>query len=134
MSIKTFHGSCQCGTIKFEADIDLAATGTTKCNCKSCWKRRWWPVAVQPEGFRAIEGEAALTASPGTAYGRFCEKCGVVPYYAVEAAEWNEGAYVAVNVACLDDLDPEELLAAPVQYCDGRNDAWFQVPAITAHL
>ena len=37
---KTFRGSCRCGNICFEADIDLSA-GTSKYNCTYCWKLRW---------------------------------------------------------------------------------------------
>ena len=128
MSTKTFHGSCQCKAVKFEADIDLAK-GTTKCNCTSCWKRRWWSVRAKTENFRALAGESKLDRERG-----FCIGCGIIPYRKVEAAEWNDGAYVAINVAALDDLEPQDLLAAPLQLCDGRNDDWFHTPAITAHL
>ena len=50
------------------------------------------------------------------------------------AAEWNDGAYVSVSVAALDDLDPAELVAAPVQYCDGRANNCWHPPAETRHL
>ena len=127
--IKTFHGSCKCGAVEFEAGIDLSQ-GTTKCNCTSCWKRRWWSVRAKPEAFRAIRGEDQLNS----AGGGFCRGCGVTPFARVDAAEWNDGAYVAVNVAVLDDLDPRELVAAPIQYCDGRNDNWMAKPEFVAHL
>ena len=124
---KTMHGSCKCGAVKFEADVDLSK-GTTKCNCTSCWKRRWWSLAVKPEGFRSLHGEDQLTEAG------FCTKCGIVPYARVPAAEWNDGAYVSINVAVLDDLDPRELMAAPIRLCDGRNDNWFEKPEYFAHL
>src|SRR5215510_6444344 len=128
MSTKTFHGSCKCGGVKFEADIDLAQ-GTTKCNCTSCWKRRWWTTKVKPEQFRALKGEEHLSE-----HGGFCTGCGITPYGYVEAAEWNDGAYVSINVAALDDLDPRELMAAPIQFCNGREDDWFRKPEFIAHL
>jgi len=124
---KTLHGSCKCGTVKFEADVDLSK-GTTKCNCTSCWKRRWWSLRVAPEGFRPLSGDDQLTE------GGFCKKCGLVPYARIPKAEWNDGAYVSINVALLDDLDPRELMAAPLQLCDGRNDNWWQKPEFIAHL
>ena len=97
---------------------------------QSCWKRRWWSVRVKPENFRSGGGEDQLNAKGGG----FCRGCGIVPYGRVDAADWNDGAYVSVNVAVLDDLDPAELVAAPIQFCDGRNDNWWEKPAVTAHL
>lgn len=136
MSTKTFHGSCQCGTVKFTAAIDLSQ-GTKKCNCTSCFKRRQWSVQVRPEDFVSLSGAENLSgyqAGQATGHGGFCKSCGVAPYSWVEKQEWNDGAYVSVNVATLDDLDPRALMAAPIQFFDGRNDAWHQVPAFTAHL
>jgi hypothetical protein len=136
MNTKTFHGSCHCQRIRFEADIDLSQ-GTTKCNCTSCWKRRWWSAKAKPEAFRSLGGEEHLSGYvPGQARGHtgFCKHCGVIPYGWVGAAEWNDGESVSVNVAALDDLDPAELASAPVTYCDGRNDNWWNAPAETRHL
>jgi hypothetical protein len=44
------------------------------------------------------------------------------------------GAFHAVNIACLDDVGPEELAQAPITYEDGRNDAWERPPAVTRYL
>jgi hypothetical protein len=128
MDTKTFHGSCKCGAVKFEADIDLSQ-GTGKCNCTSCWKRRWWTVRAAPESFRALAGEDVLSKEAG-----FCTKCGIVPYARVPVSEWNPKAYVSVNVAVLDDLDPRELMAAPITYYDGRNNDWMHKPEYADHL
>ena len=136
MAKKTYQGSCKCGRVKFEADLDLSA-GTSKCNCTSCWKRRWWGIRAKPEDFRSLAGAELLSNyRPGAAkgHGGFCKECGVTPYSWVDAAEWNDGEYVSLNVAVLDNLEPAELLAAPVQYCDGRNDNWWNPPAETRHL
>ena len=127
MSKKTYQGSCHCGRVKFEAELDLSQ-GTGKCNCTSCWKRRWWSIRSAPDGFRALSGEDELGPSG------FCRHCGVAVYSRIEAAEWNDGAYVSISVAALDDLDPAELVAAPVQYMDGRHDDWWNPPKETRHL
>jgi hypothetical protein len=42
--------------------------------------------------------------------------------------------YYNINIACLDGLDIDELMAAPIAYYDGRNDDWHAVPAEVRHL
>jgi len=134
---KTYRGSCHCRRVTFEVDLDLEAEGTGKCNCTVCWKRRAWSTRVKPDSFRALTGEAEMRRYPDNQVvegGGFCPTCGVAPFLRIAAQEWNDGASVSVNVACLDDLEPQELIAAPVQYFDGRNDNWWQPPSETRHL
>ncbi len=136
MAAKKYKGSCHCGRVKFEAELDLA-DGTGKCNCTSCFKKRWWSARVKPENFRAISGQEELSGyKPGaeTGHGGFCKHCGVSTYGWVDASDWNPTAYVSISVSSLDDVDPAELAAAPVQYMDGRNDNWWNPPAETRHL
>lgn len=38
------------------------------------------------------------------------------------------GAFYAVQVSLLDDLDPDELAAAPIRYVDGRHDRFDRPP------
>ena len=135
MARKTYHGSCHCGAVKFEADLDIAA-GTGKCNCSICAKKRMWGIGIKPEQFRLVAGEDDLGDYQfGSKQGhhRFCRTCGV-SLFGHGYVEQIGGEYVSVQVAALDDLDLSELAAAPVQYMDGRNDNWWNPPAETRHL
>ena len=136
MAKQTYHGSCHCKRVQFEAALDINA-GTSKCNCTNCWKKRMWTARAKPEDFRSLGGESELSGyKPGAATGHtgFCKHCGVVPYGWVPATEWNPTEYVSINVAALDDLDPAALATAPVTFCDGRADNWWNPPAETRHL
>jgi hypothetical protein len=131
---KTYHGSCHCGGVRFEAEIDLPA-GTSKCNCSICSKARFWKAIVPADSFRLVAGEAALreyTFGQGAIRHYFCATCGVKPFGRGHLDEI--GAFYGVNVMCLDDATDSELAQAPVLYEDGRHDRWDRPPAETRHL
>lgn len=135
MTTRTYRGSCHCGVVAFEADIDLAA-GTGRCNCSYCVKVRSWNVGLKPEAFRLTAGEGATTSYRfGTMAAEhvFCATCGVHAFTRGEIEEIG-GAFVAVAVNCLDDATPQELLSGPVHYADGRHNNWRETPDETRHL
>jgi hypothetical protein len=130
---KSFAGACHCGAVRFEADIDLSA-GTFKCNCPMCTKTRLWGAIVMPADFRLIAGSADLKDyQPDRIHHVFCAHCGVRPF------GWGDdgsvgGKFYAVRLACLEGLDVDELINAPVTYYDGRHDRYDSPPAETRHL
>lgn len=132
--MKTYHGSCHCGAVRYAADIDLAA-GTIKCNCSICRKMRFWAVQVPSAAFRLLDGDASLSEyrfhlkRDGHC---FCRHCGIHVFST--GASPRLGPFHAVTVASLDDLPVEQLLAAPIRYFDGANDEWELPPQETRHL
>jgi hypothetical protein len=128
---KSYQGSCHCGAVRFEADIDLAE-GTVKCNCTMCRKGRNWLAAVAPGDFRLLSGEPELSEyqfGSRAIRHRFCSRCGLRPF-----SHKSDKSFYAVNLACLDNVDPAELIAAPVVYVDGLHDDFKNPPKETRHL
>jgi hypothetical protein len=140
--LKTYHGSCHCGAVRFECDLDLAA-GTRRCNCSFCMKTRMWKVFAIGDTFRLVSGDEALSDyrakdsnwPEGNVHHYFCRTCGVRCFSKgyLEMAPFN-GWFHAVNVATLDDATDAELAATPIQYEDGRNNRWDDAPRETGHL
>ena len=132
---KSYQGSCHCGAVRFRCELDLAG-GTSRCNCSICWKGRFWKAIVPDAAFQLLASGAALAEYRfGTRSIRhwFCRHCGIKPFGEGELAALG-GRFYAVNVACLDDVTIDELLAAPIVHEDGRHSEWSEVPADAALL
>jgi hypothetical protein len=135
MTTKTYKGSCHCGSIAYEADIDLAQ-GAAKCNCTFCTKTRAWKAFVSPSSFRVLSGHdeaIGYRKHPQASLKYFCKVCGVRTHE-IGTADYMGGDFVGVFLSTLDDIAPEQLVAAPVRYSDGRNNNWGNAPGYIDHL
>lgn len=131
---RTYEGGCHCGAVKFEADVDLAG-GTFKCNCSICYKSRAWLAGIPAGDFRLLSGEATLRDyqfGPKRLHHPFCANCGVRPYSHGQDPKGNK--FYAVRVNCLEGVDEQALVDAPVKYFDMRHDDMKTPPAETRHL
>ncbi len=135
MATKTYRGSCHCGQIRYEADIDLACGGA-KCNCTYCLKTRAWKAFVQPAAFRLFTQESKATSyrkHEQAPLKYHCAVCGVQTHER-GAADYMGGEFVGVFLASLDDATPEELANSPQRFVDGLNNNWQNPPAETRFL
>lgn len=135
MSLKKYNGSCHCGKIRYELDLDLSK-GTSKCNCSYCSKVRNWNSMVKPDAFRLITGENELGSyqfGTKSATHQFCKNCGVRILTKGHLEELG-GAFISVSLATLDNVDLEELITSPLWYADWLHNNWRAQPSEIRHL
>ena len=133
MTLKTYHGSCHCGAVRYEADVDLSK-GSSRCNCSICRRTRAWGVGIKPDAFRLIAGEDKLTGYKFGEAGvhKFCGVCGTRTFGDFDVPAMG-GKTVSIQLATLDATD-EELAATPITYCNGRDNDWWHAPEIKSYL
>ena len=139
---QTYTGSCHCGAVRFECELDLSA-GTRRCNCSYCLKTRMWKAFALGDAFRLLQGQDMLSDyqadpsewPPGHVHHYFCRHCGVRGFSKgyLELEPFN-GWFHAINVATLDGMTDEQMAAIPVQYEDGRGGDWEHPPKAHGHL
>lgn len=123
---RTYRGSCHCGAVRYEAELDLSAP-VSRCNCTICMKISQAGQVVKPSALRLLSGaqstrEYRVGQNPN--YRVFCTHCGVNVYAGGNVPELG-GDFRSVNVNTLDDVEPTQLT---YQYWDGRHDNWQAGP------
>jgi len=119
---KTYTGGCHCGQIRYRVELNLQA-GSMQCNCSICSKTNYWGALVKPAAFKLLAGEDSLcdyTFNSRSVHHLFCKHCGIRSFCRGDIPEIG-GAYVTVNLKCLDDVD---LTGVPIKHMNGRNDDW----------
>ncbi len=115
------QGSCHCGAVRFEVEVDTSKGGM--CNCSICAKVGAVGAIVKPAAFSLLAGEGSLGAYEwGAKISKrfFCSRCGVHCFARGHLAELG-GDYVSVNLNCLDDFEPT---ASKITHWDGRHNNW----------
>src|SRR6185295_16828207 len=119
--MKTYRGSCQCGRVRFEVDLDLDHVRV--CDCSICRKRGALNHRVEESQLRLLTSLADLTLyqwHTRTAEDYFCPTCGILPFRRPRhrtSGEIADGMPAfsgwAVNVRCLEGV---ELDAIPIRH------------------
>jgi hypothetical protein len=98
------HGSCHCGAVQFDADLEL--TGLATCNCTICGKTGAIMAFLPADKLSGVTGEDKMTDyqfGKKSIHHAFCSVCGVRPF---ARGEGHDGAaWSMINVRCLDGVD-----------------------------
>jgi hypothetical protein len=106
--MERYSGGCQCGAVRFEADLSLE--NPIACNCSRCQKLGSLLVFAPLADFRLLSGEDVLRKyifNTGKIEHLFCETCGIESFARGQAPDGKK--MVAVNVNCLDGVEPRAL-------------------------
>jgi hypothetical protein len=114
----THHGSCHCQKFRYRVTTDLAQV--ISCNCSMCQRKGHLLTFVEPSRFELLSGkESELSVyqfNKKVIHHAFCPVCGIASF------SWGTGPagkkMIAVNVRCLEDVDPKSLNVVEV---DGKN-------------
>ena len=110
MSTELQHGSCHCGTVKFE--VRTAVAPATRCNCSLCRRKgALMTPAFAGSELKILSGEESLTLyqfNTRTSKHYFCKNCGIYPFHQTRTNPllWR------ANIGCLEGVDPYTLEAS----------------------
>lgn len=110
--IMIHRGGCHCGQVRFEAEGEIEAA--VVCNCSICSRKGALLWAVDANKFHVFDAGPDMGAyafGKRTLLHRFCRNCGI-------ATHSDGDGFVAVNIRCIDGLDPAKIHA--IEF-DGRS-------------
>jgi hypothetical protein len=117
MAETRYQGSCHCGRVAFDVDLDLTQP-VLACNCSMCGRMGWRLAFVPPAKFHLRRGGDAVTDyqfGKKQIHHLFCATCGIRAFGHGNGP--GGGEMFAVNVRCLDGIDVDAL---PLHHFDGK--------------
>lgn len=115
---RTYAGGCHCGKVRFEVTLDLAEPAVT-CNCSMCGRSGTMLRFVPAAAFKLLSGGDVLTDyrfNSKVINHLFCSVCGIKAFASGTSKDGAETR--AINVRCLDDVDPQGI---PTRHVDGKS-------------
>lgn len=113
-----YSGSCHCGAVRYTVEADLSQP-VLACNCSICGRSGTLLSFVPIAKFRLEQGSESLTDYQFRTHHihhLFCKVCGIKSFSRGAGPDGQEMA--AINVRCLDGVDPDKL---EVKHFDGRS-------------
>lgn len=117
MTEKKHSGSCHCGAVRYEVELDLEGPGLV-CNCSMCRRSGSMLMFTAPDKFTLLSGESNLVDyvfHKHVIHHVFCKTCGIKPF---ARGKTPRGEMVAINIRCLDDVD---VFTQPTKQVDGKS-------------
>ena len=114
---QTYTGGCQCGAVRYDVSADI--NEVMSCNCSRCQKLGWLLTFVPADQFQLKSSDDALSDfqfNRHNIHHLFCKTCGIESF--ARGTGPNGAEMVAINVRCLDGVDPDSF---KVKKVDGRS-------------
>ena len=111
--METRVGTCHCGAVRFEVDLEDGLSNLRRCNCSLCRRKGAIMASVPLDRLRVVAGADRLTLyqwNTRQARHYFCSTCGIYTHHQ-RRSKPNEYGF---NVACLEGVDPFALGEIPV--------------------
>ena len=117
--VKPKHkATCHCGAVELELSLPDGLVDVRRCDCSMCRRRGAIVASVPLSGLNIVKGQERLSLyqfNTMTAKHYFCSKCGIYTHH----QRRSNPTQFAINVACLDGINPLKIPAVPTY--DGVN-------------
>lgn len=114
---ENYSGGCQCGAVRYDVTAEIGEV--MSCNCSRCQKLGWLLTFVPASAFdlqSGADGLAEYLFNKHNIHHLFCKTCGIESFARGKGP--GGGEMVAINVRCLDGVDPGSF---KVKKVDGRS-------------
>jgi hypothetical protein len=111
--VETKRGSCHCGAVQFEVDLDHGFEKLRRCNCSLCRRKGAVMASVTIDRLRVTKGQDKLSLyqwNTRQAKHYFCSVCGIYTHHQRRSVPGEFG----FNVACIEGVDPYAFGDVPI--------------------
>lgn len=113
-----YTGSCHCGKVKYEAELEPGPA--IECNCSICSRKGYLLWFTPRNKLQIVSGEDHLstyTFGPHIIKHQFCSNCGCA-VFGIGKTPGTDSEMAAINVRCLQGVDLDAVERKPF---DGRS-------------